>query len=189
MALSGSMSEALKILESSPAGAMQLTLRGTQVKKELKKLAKKQREPWKSPLIRPLTDFSFPTLDLNKALIIQGRSNLGKSSLAVSLCPTALICSTLEDLNLLTSKNGGIIFDDMGVPKDREVQLALVDLTKPTSIGGVRYKNPRIPSGTIRIWTTNLQWFAEWNQSEEVTRRIQVIEASSEGCFRPIWGF
>lgn len=169
---------------------MQLCCRGDSIRKNLKSLAPLPPLP---PLFltRDLADFTFPQdRDPSKVLLIHGPSGLGKTSLASSLIPTALIVTELEalsDFNPL--RHGGIIFDDCPLNrKDREMTLALLDNTKDRSIAGkgkwkMRYKNPKIPMLTPMIWCTNLYPTQFLLPFPEVTRRIEVWKATDKGIF------
>lgn len=183
LARTGDLLGALRCLEQQPQGAMQLTINGKRIRRELKRLLPVIPLP-ALPLVRPLVDFLIPHWDRSLSLLITGRSGMGKTSLACSLMPTALIVTTLEDLKYLNPKmHGGIIFDDMPMPKEREVQLALLDRSKPVSIAGVRYKNPRIPLGTSTIFCTNLPAQVYLIQVTEILRRVVVWETERMGVF------
>lgn len=182
-ARSGDLMGAMEILENSPQGAMNLCTRGKTIRKELKRLLPPRPVP-PLPLIRDLTDFQYPEWNREKSLIITGMSGMGKTSLACSLIPSALMVTTLEDLKRLNPKrHTGIIFDDMAMPKERETQLALLDRTKPTSIEGVRYKNPKIPLGIPTIFCTNFPVEMYLIQVLEVMRRVEVWTTKSCGVF------
>jgi len=176
-ARSGNLSSALNALERTPQGAMQLTLSGKRIRKELKRLLP-QVPVAPSPLVRPLADFQHPRWDKTLALLIWGPSEMGKTSLALSLMPTALIVNHKENLSHFNQKtNGGIIFDDMAPIQTREEQLSFLDRTKTVSITGCRYKNPQIPMGTPTIFCTNWEPKNYFSPVKEVFRRLRVWKA------------
>lgn len=153
---------AVTALEESPQGCRDLLMHPA-MKQTLWELA--QPEPISIP-VRDLGTYGcLPQWDRSKALILHGRSFLGKSSLARSLMPTALFIRNIEDLKKFkVGVHQGIIFDDMnfmgepGTAKGRwprESQIHLVDYDYDSSIHG-RYYNTTIPAGTPKIFTTNL---------------------------------
>jgi len=154
---------ALEVLRESAQGARDLLLH-PQLRSTLRMLA---RTDSSLPPTRLLTDFGcvLPPWDPSKSLILHGRSGLGKTMLARSLMPGALFVSQMDDLKkLVEAQWEGIIFDDMnwmgepGTGKgrwSRESQIHLVDYDYTRSIHG-RYYNAIVPSGTRKIFTTNL---------------------------------
>lgn len=152
----------MKALEESPQGCRDLLI-NPRIKQELWKLAQPD------VIIIPPRDLEtygcLPQWDRSKALILHGRSFLGKTSLARSLMPTALFVNNIETLkDLKVGVHQGIIFDDMnfmgepGTAKGRwprESQIHLVDYDYDRSIH-CRYFNATIPARTPKIFTTNL---------------------------------
>lgn len=180
----GDMQTALTHLETSPQGALMLTLHGKAIRKELKKLLPPQPVA-PSPLLRPLSEFQMPAWDRTLTLVLHGRSNVGKTSLAVSLIPSALVVNELDALRSFNpKKHTGIIFDDMPLPNNRELQLSLIDTSKDTQVK-VRYKNVKIPAGTPRVFGTNWEPANYFMQVPEVLRRIVTWYSNQQGVFIP----
>ena len=114
-----------------------------------------------------LDDFIQPRIPTDllarKAIIIQGGSHLGKTQFALAHFRFALLVSEFDDLKLLTSRNDGIVFDQMRFahpenPKKLNLTadeiIKLTDLEVTRSMGN-RYHNPRIPRGLPRMFVTN----------------------------------
>lgn len=189
LAKDGSVQDAIDLIATYPSGAMQLVLREPSIRVSLTSIL--VPPPVKLFLTRDLEDFTYPPRwDPSKVLLIHGMSGLGKTSLACSLIPTALICKNLESLSLFDPKrNGGIIFDDCPIPfKDREMQLAILDNTLDRQIAGqgkwkMRYRNPSIPALTPMIMCTNLYPTQYFLNVFEVTRRLEVWKAVEHGQF------
>lgn len=89
-------------------------------------------------------------------LVLFGETNLGKTSLAASLLPTALLTRHLDPLAQFDgTKYSGIILDDMNFHHlHDEAQIALLDVELSTQVH-VRYRVASIPAQTPRIITTN----------------------------------
>lgn len=105
-----------------------------------------------------LDDFkTAPTLEWNKANIVWGPSDSGKTTFALAHFKNPLLVSHMDDLQTFDSNNhDGIVFDDMDfnhIP--RTAQIHLVDTAISRSIH-IRYKTALIPAGTKRIFTTNV---------------------------------
>lgn len=89
-------------------------------------------------------------------LILFGETNRGKTSLAASLLPRALLTRHLDPLAAYSEgRHSGIILDDMSFHHlHDEAQIALLDVELSTQVH-VRYRVADIPAGTPRILTTN----------------------------------
>lgn len=167
---------AVKTLEESAMGARDLLMRPS-IKQELFRLS---RIDIPQPSRGLETYGLIPPWDRSKALILHGRSGLGKSSLARSLLPTALFVSRIDDLKQLGEAHfDGIIFDDMnfmGEPMTgkgkwaREWQVHLVDYDYRRTIHG-RYYDAIVPAGTAKIFTTNLSPREMMMVSDEAIKR------------------
>lgn len=182
LAREGDLSSAMKSIENHPQGAMQLCIHGKTIRKELKRLLPPKAGP-PLPLGRPLADFDIPVWNKQLTLVLHGRSNMGKTSLACSLIPSACIVNELDALRRFDPKtNGGIIFDDMKLPMDRELHLALIDRMKETQVR-VRYKNVTIPIGTLTIFCSNWEPQNYFYQVPEVMRRLEIWHPTSPGVF------
>jgi hypothetical protein len=175
----GDISGAMQTLIASPQGARDMMLHWKSLKKRMKALARSASATVAKPnCLLPIKDWSplVTTLkwDAAKTLLLHGRSGVGKTTLALYLTPTALVCRNLEDLqNFNPRKHGGIILDDCPIPRLRELQIALLDTTMTTSIGPMRYKNAILPAGTTRIITTNRTPEDTLILAPEIVRRTQ----------------
>lgn len=110
-------------------------------------------------------------------LLIFGITNVGKTTLATSLLPNALLTRHLDLLADYSLGYDGIILDDMSFNHlHDEAQIALLDLAFDSQVH-VRYRVARIPAGTPRIITTNrhpLEVIRLGNPA--IARRVKVIE-------------
>jgi len=159
MAREGDLSAAMNCLEAHPGPCRDLFLHGETIKKALKSHLPLSAAPVVLDQALLTTLPKWENLDktsYRKSLVIFGRPGVGKSTLALTLIPTALFCTALDqlkDFNPLT--HGGIIFDDMSFKTlNTAEQIALVDVAFPRAIK-CRYFNPTIPAGTVKIFTTN----------------------------------
>lgn len=145
-----SLTAAISHLEGTPQGAMQLTLNGDRILRNLQVLTKKPLR-----VDHPLTSFSVPTWDRTKTLILTGPTNAGKTALAKALLPNALFISHIDGLKNFSTLYDGIIMDDMTFTHyPRESQIHLVDTAEEREIH-CRHTNGRIPADVPRIITTN----------------------------------
>jgi len=189
----GSVPNALQLIRANPSGAREICLRKNAIESNLQSMAPPLPVPRPS-LSRDLEDFTYPPQwDPSIPLLIHGRSGLGKTSLALSLIPTALIVKEPEALKSFNPKrNGGIVFDDCPLPsmKDRELQLALLDNTTDRTLSGkgkwkFRYSNPMIPASTPIIICTNLYPTQCFLNVPEISRRLQQIwQPTAQGIFK-----
>jgi hypothetical protein len=168
MEQTGDLSGAMKILEESPQGARDITLHPS-IADTLKAL---HPLPPPQPLWGSAAFPTHPPWDQSKVLILSGPSGLGKSSLAQALMPTALFCSSADQLKEFDPRrHEGIIFDDMNfLHWPRESQIHLVDFDFPRSIH-LRYRNALIPKNTPKIFTTNLNPLGILNCADPAIRR------------------
>lgn len=123
-----------------------------------------------------LESFSYHPLemDLSKSQIIWGPSGTGKTSYALSLYPSALMVSHMDDLvRFNPDLHGAIVFDDMSFSHmPRQAQIHLVDQDHARSIH-VRYQVATIPAHTIKIFTCNDEDGAIFLDDAAINRRIQ----------------
>jgi len=189
----GSVSDAMNVIRSHPSGAREICLRKNAIESNLGSMAPPPPVP-RPILSRDLADFTYPPhWDPSIPLLIHGRSGLGKTSLALSLIPTALIVKEPEALKLFNPKrNGGIVFDDCPLPsmRDRELQLALLDNTTNRTLSGkgkwkFRYSNPLIPAMIPMIICTNLYPTQCFLNVPEISRRLpQIWTPTAQGIFK-----
>lgn len=106
----------------------------------------------------------------SRALVLSGRSGVGKTQYAISHFDKPLIVSHIDDLKKLNPSHDGIIFDDMNFkhwPPNSCIHL--VDLELDRSIN-VKYGTAKIPARMPRIFTTNRNFnelFSEQCNEEE----------------------
>lgn len=147
-----SVSEALEWLwENDPARAL---THGTTIKRNL--------ELFMPIVLKPqfeATDFNI-TLNLNKAVVLHGAANAGKTQLALAQGANPLLVTQVDDLGALRPGfHSHVVFDDMsfgqgGLGWNAEQIISLLDMDETRSIK-CRYFNARIPAGMPRIFTTN----------------------------------
>lgn len=106
-------------------------------------------------LVDPI--WRWDPIELSGSHIFWGPPGSGKTEYAKFLLPKALFVTHMDDLGKFDATvYSGIIFDDMSfLHLPREAQIHLVDFDNPRSIH-VRYKVANIPSGTLKIFTTNV---------------------------------
>lgn len=114
--------------------------------------------------------------DRRRTLILFGETNTGKTELATSLIPKALMTSHMDILANLREGHEGIILDDMSFKHlHDEAQIALLDTAFERQIH-IRYKVAILPAGLPRIITTNKEPFEIVNTNNPaILRRIQCI--------------
>jgi len=155
-----SLKAALAHLETTPQGAMQLTINGDRITKGLQTLTRKALR-----VTHPLTSFTLPTTwDRSLSLILTGATATGKTSLAKALLPNALMINHIDRLREYNSMYDGVIFDDMDFHHyPRESHIHLVDTYEERDIHG-RNVNGRLPAillGFLLLTdslTTSLSW-------------------------------
>ena len=110
-----------------------------------------------------LTDFTCAALDLTKAVVLHGESNIGKTEFALAHFERPLLITRIDDLKKITDQTDGLVFDQMRFihpEAPRKLNLTpdevinLLDLAHTRSIPA-RYGDSTIPEGLPRIFTTN----------------------------------
>lgn len=155
VARKGDYSGALKVLETHPGPSRDLFLQFDKIsnylRRQLPLADSAAQDVWALESFGPLPEWKEMT-----CLIIFGKSEIGKTSLAKSLIATPLFCRHMDKLKEFRSGiHGGIIFDDMSFQHyHREGQIAIVDCFDDTQIH-IRYTYVDLPKGTKRIITTN----------------------------------
>jgi len=111
-----------------------------------------------------------------KAVILWGKSGIGKTCYARALLPKALFVSHFDDLARYDQgEHDGIIFDDMSlIHLPRESQIHILDFEQPRSIH-VRYQTAIIPAGTKKIFTTNNAEGLIHLQGDEAIERRRIV--------------
>lgn len=110
-----------------------------------------------------------------KALLLLGKSETGKTSLAKSLMQNPLIVSIKEDLKYFDrSVHDGIIFDDFsleGIKKEEIIHLFDLETTRTFDI---KFSHARIHSSVDRIFTSNLkpEEFLGYKQMKDVPHEL-----------------
>lgn len=103
-----------------------------------------------------LTEFNIPPIDFEeKAVLVYGETNTGKTQFALANFKNPLLVRHLDELIRFKKENDGIVFDDMSFtnrPPDSIKQLLDWDEATPVHI---RYKNATIPAHTKKIFTSN----------------------------------
>lgn len=125
----------------------------------------------------PNDNVSRPETSLNRlSVVVWGESGCGKTTLAMTLLPNALIVTHMDDLMRYNDKFDGIIFDDMSfLHTPREAQIHIVDNAIPRSIH-CRYNVARIPAGVKKIFTTNNYNGGIFLDDVAIQRRISIIK-------------
>ena len=101
----------------------------------------------------------------SKSLVILGRSNTGKTTLAKQAFKNPLIVSDVEDLKKLTEEHDGLIFDDFSMKgMTKEGAIHIFDVSEDRTIL-VKFSSVTIPKGMPRIFTHNAESFKEFLQS------------------------
>lgn len=115
--------------------------------------------------------------DKNKALVLKGLPNCGKTNWAISQFEHPLMINELDQLRDIKPNTDGLIFDEMlfgHMPK--QVQIYLLDMAMDRTIR-TRYSNAVIPRHMARIFTCNEhEWPFGVNPHESVSRRYNIIE-------------
>lgn len=97
-------------------------------------------------------------LDFSKAVILWGPPGAGKTHFALTILSKCLMVSHMDDLQSFDPlRHEGILFDDMDFnhyPISAQIHLCDVAMTRSIHC---RFFNAVIPSGTKRIFTTNVQ--------------------------------
>ena len=111
-----------------------------------------------------LSSFNRPPLDLTRAVVLYGESSIGKTCYALAHFKYPLLVSKLEDLQDISLRTDGLVFDEMrfedssGNRKTETLTSAetihLLDMEHDRSLSA-RYHNIQIRKGLPRIFTTN----------------------------------
>lgn len=126
--------------------------------------------------------------DKNRTLLLIGETNLGKTTLAVSLLPLSVLTRHLDMLATADwSKHQGFIMDDMSISHlHDEAQIAILDTFFGTQIH-VRYKVVNVPKSMPRIITSNREPHLVINvNNPAICRRVQCIRMIGPGEYEEI---
>lgn len=120
------------------------------------------------------------------SVFLHGPTNTGKTSYALSLFDSPILCRHVDDLkNFDKEFHDGIVFDDMSFEHwSPGAVIHLLDLEHDAPIHA-RYNNVIIPAGTERVFTSNKDWIFYTNevdieQRQAIDRRVQNIEVTSD---------
>lgn len=145
-------------------------LHSDQIERSLRKL---KPEPYKH--IYDLGMFKAPPLEwTNKAILLWGATNTGKTQFALANFKNPLLVRHLDKLAELSPENDGIVFDDVDL-KNRPPNsiIYLLDWECPADIH-IRYKIAHIPAQTKKIFTSNIDNpFYENNVDESIKAAIE----------------
>jgi len=123
-------------------------------------------------------EFLITSAMTTHSVILWGEPGCGKTCFARALLPKALFVTHMDDLTKYdTGTMDGIIFDDMSLAHlPREAQIQVLDTEQPRSIH-CRYTTAFIPSGTKKIFTTNIYNGEIYMKGEgALDRRVQKFE-------------
>lgn len=131
-----------------------------------------------------MSDFDCPPLDLSKAVLLHGPTNMGKTEYALAHFKHPLLVSHMDTLRNISPEVDGIVFDDMSF-KHMPVEsvIHLLDLAQDRSIH-CRYGTGVIPKGMPRIFTHNTAnpFFdhitTQMCQQEAIGRRLCIHEVN-----------
>lgn len=103
-----------------------------------------------------------------KCIVLQGKSNTGKTKLAKAIFKNPLIVRHMDKLKRFDPiRHDGIVFDDMSFAHyPREVVLNLMDMDDDTD-QNVKNGMVTIPAGHPRIFTTNRKMYATFSQYDD----------------------
>lgn len=115
------------------------------------------------------------TPESNKCLVMSGDSDIGKTQFAKTLLKNPLLVRHIDKLKQFDSTiHDGIIFDDMSFAHwPREACIHLLDTEEDSDIN-VKCGMVTIPSGTPRIFTTNVAASSIFNGLDKAVRRRYV---------------
>lgn len=117
-----------------------------------------------------------PDREWHKSLWLKGPAGIGKTQWALLWFENPLFVSHVDDLKLYNTDYDGIIFDDINFKHwPRESQISICDIEQPRTIH-VRYGVVRIPAGTKKIFTSNVEIFDE---DDAIKRRYHKINMNS----------
>ncbi len=102
-----------------------------------------------------LEEFNRPSLNLDKATLVCGETNCGKSHFAAAHFENPLFVRHIDKLKTLCPDHDGIIFDDMSFKHwPPEAVIHLLDQEFDTDVN-VRYNTAFVPAHTPKIFTHN----------------------------------
>lgn len=173
LAKENKMEEAMEMLESNERASRDLTLYSSTILTNLGGLS----QTTELAIARDLTNYTnLFDWDRKRVLILTGPTNCGKTTLAASLLPRALMVGHADILSTLGKGHDGIIMDDMSFkhwPDESQIQLLDTAIERHVH---VRYRVARIPAGTARIITTNKGAHEIINMTNPaIQRRVQVV--------------
>lgn len=124
------------------------------------------------------------------AIILHGRTNLGKTCFAKRLGEFPYLISHMDQLRNIPPETTHLVFDDMSFAHlPRSAILHLVDLEEDRMIH-VRYSTALVPSGLPRLFTTNLRHLFGFDGEgpgstsrlfdEAIARRISFIDLENK---------
>lgn len=146
--------------------------------------AVKQMRVWLSPPMKPtfgLEKFGMAELNLDKAVLLWGETNTGKTNFALAHFKQPLLVRHLDELANLSTENDGVVFDDLEFNHCPFSQvLNLLDMDYDGQVH-IRYQVATIPAKMKRIFTSNNEdpFYGDKHsvaQKEAIDRRIRKIK-------------
>lgn len=181
LAKDGQITESLSTLEKNKQSARDLCLHGEQIERNLRKLCRQKME-----IKHQLNTFNWNIQwDRSLTLILSGETNTGKTSISKALLPNGFFVTHMDQLREYNEDYGGIIFDDMAFRHMPDTaQIHLVDTYEERHIH-CRYAAARIPAGTPRIITTNMDPGNVINLGNEaIARRCLCVIVAGVGKYK-----
>lgn len=161
--------------------ARDFAIHGETIEKNLRRT-----RPKKTIVKYTLEDFNIPPIDFEeKAVLIWGKTNSGKTHFAKAHFSNPLVASQMEDLHNLGEEHDGIVFDDMSFVKwPPNSVIHLLDWDEDRSLYS-RYRNVHIPANTRKIFTYNTENpfyepFIPEEQREAIERRLKRINVTEQ---------
>ena len=103
-----------------------------------------------------LEGYGLPLPVQEKAIVLYGNSEIGKTALALAHFERPLLVTCFDDLKKIGLDCDGLVFDDMDFTHlTAEGVIAILDMEFERSIK-CRYQDAEIPAGLPRIFTTNV---------------------------------